>query len=301
MTTSRSRLVLATDLDGTMAHGDAGARSRLVALLRSRPEAVLIYVTGRSVEATAELAQRVELPEPEVLIADVGTSVLRGFGPARVTSIETELERGWPGVDAVRDRLGVLEKELTPQDVRAPRRVSYWVEPVRRMRTAASGDAPGDASGAASGDATDDASADAFAARPPGDPSLGTDAAELADAVARRAASALEGMEVDVLLSANVFLDVLPRGVDKGSTLRRVLAWLGAEEDDCVVAGDSLNDLALFQTGMRGIVVGNCEPALRERVAGMERVYQARGEGVAGVLEGLRHHGHPEGDDGHGE
>jgi hypothetical protein len=37
--------------------------------------------------------------------------------------------------------------------------------------------------------------------------------------------------------------------------------------------------------------VGNCEPALRERVAGMERVYQAGAEGVAGVLEGLRHHG----------
>lgn len=283
MRASPPRLVLATDLDGTMAHGDAGARARLVGLVRSRPDAGLIYVTGRSVEATAELAARVDLPAPDVLIADVGTSVLYGFGPARIEGIEAELERFWPGADAVRARLRALGEDLTLQDVRAPRRVSYWVEPVRRMRGGAGG-----------------AEADAFAARPPDDPSMGTEAADVADAVARRAASALEGMDVDVLLSANVFLDVLPRGVDKGSTLRRVLGWLGASEDDCVVAGDSLNDLGLFETGMRGIVVGNCEPALRERVAGMERVYQAEGEGVAGLLEGLRHHGHPE-ENGHGE
>ena len=78
-----------------------------------------------------------------------------------------------------------------------------------------------------------------------------------------------EALEVDVLVSANIFLDVLPRGVNKGSTLRRVLHWLRVAEGDCVVAGDSLNDLDLFASGYRGIVVGNCEPALRERVAGM--------------------------------
>ncbi|HEX2207474.1 MAG TPA: HAD family hydrolase [Longimicrobium sp.] len=97
---------------------------------------------------------------------------------------------------------------------------------------------------------------------------------------------------MDVVLSANVFLDVLPRGVNKGTTLRRVLRWMGGGEGACVVAGDSLNDLALFETGLRGIVVGNCEPALRARVAPMDHVYPARGEGAAGVLEGLRHHGY---------
>ena len=96
---------------------------------------------------------------------------------------------------------------------------------------------------------------------------------------------------MDVVVSANVFLDVLPRGVDKGSTLRRVLEWLGVREEACVVAGDSLNDLSLFETGIRGVVVGNCEPALRRSVADLEGVYLAEGEGVAGVLEGLRHHG----------
>ncbi|MGH7503998.1 MAG: HAD family hydrolase, partial [Longimicrobiales bacterium] len=109
--------------------------------------------------------------------------------------------------------------------------------------------------------------------------------------VAERVAVALAGLEVDVVVSANVFLDVLPRGVNKGTTLRRVLRWLGAADEACIVAGDSLNDLALFETGLRGIAVGNCEPALRRRVAGMQRIYQATAHGVDGVLEGLRHHG----------
>jgi hydroxymethylpyrimidine pyrophosphatase-like HAD family hydrolase len=132
---------------------------------------------------------------------------------------------------------------------------------------------------------------DPFAAASAEDPSLGEEAARIADEVGAAAREALDGLEVDVLVSANVFLDVLPRGVDKGSTLRRVLAWMGAADDACVVAGDSMNDLALFETGLRGIAVGNCEPALRQRVEDMGWVYVASAEGVGGLLEGLEHHG----------
>lgn len=273
MSARSSRLVLATDLDGTMAHGARETRNRLFGLLRSHPDATLLYVTGRTPAATNTLARDIALPEPDILIADVGTSVLHGFGPARVREIEAELDRRWPGGEVIRSRLGALDDDLAPQDIAAPRRVSYWIESVRRLRPIAAKD-------------------DAFAARPPDDPSLGAEAADLAQRVAGRVADRLADLEVDVLVSANVFLDVLPRGVHKGSTLLRVLRWLDAEEDACVVAGDSLNDLGLFETGLRGIAVGNCEPALRRRVAGMTHVYQAAGEGVDGLLEGLRHHGH---------
>jgi hydroxymethylpyrimidine pyrophosphatase-like HAD family hydrolase len=88
-----------------------------------------------------------------------------------------------------------------------------------------------------------------------------------------------------------MYLDVLPRGVHKGSTLQRVLRWLDIDARDCVVAGDSMNDLALFEAGLRGIAVGNCEPELRRRIARLPHVYQATAHGVDGVWEGLRHHG----------
>lgn len=268
------RLILATDLDGTMAHGSQAARGEIVAAVRAAPDARLIYATGRTPGSARGLLSETALPDPDVLIADVGTSVLHGAGPDRVTEIESELDAVWPGADVVRDRLASLPV-LTAQDVDSLRRVAYWIEPVRARRAAA-----------ASPDS------DPFAARAPDDSSFDQESGTLAMHAARAAAAALEDLGVDVVVSANVFLDVLPRGVNKGSTLRRVLRWMGADESDCVVAGDSLNDLALFETGLRGIVVGNCEPALLERVANMERVYQARGIGAAGVLEGLRHYGH---------
>lgn len=272
----RTGPVLATDLDGTLAHGSAAARNRLIEALRSVGDATLIYVTGRSPAAVESLTATTPLPEPDVLIADVGTSVLRRLGPGRVEAVEAELDRLWPGADRVRERLADLES-LSEQDVMAPRRVSYWIEPVRRMGEAA--------------DTAHGSGADPYGARSPEDPTLGPEAETLARKEAERASGRLEGLAVDVVVSANVFLDVLPRGVDKGTTLRRVLAWLEVGEGACVVAGDSLNDLALFETGLRGVVVGNCEPALRRRVADLESVYQATGEGVVGILEGLRYHG----------
>ena len=111
------------------------------------------------------------------------------------------------------------------------------------------------------------------------------------DEAITRAAAALEGIEVDLVASADVYLDVLPRGVNKGTTLLRVLQWLGRGEADVVVAGDTLNDLALFETGLSGVVVGNCEAALLERVRGRDHLYLAPGDGAAGILEGLRHFG----------
>ena len=43
-----SAVVLATDLDGTFAHGTAAARERLTDWVRHHPAATLIYITGRS-------------------------------------------------------------------------------------------------------------------------------------------------------------------------------------------------------------------------------------------------------------
>lgn len=271
-----------------MAHGSNAERRALVHAVRSAPGTnQLIYVTGRTPESARTLLKQAGLPAPDVLIADVGTSVLHGAGPGRVAAIETQLGEKWPGSAAVRRRLDGLDG-LTPQDVDSPRRVAYWIEEVRALR-----------------DADASADADPFAARARDNASLGEEARALARRLADAAAAALEGLDVDVLVSANAFLDVLPRGVNKGTTLRRVLRWLDVDETTCVVAGDSLNDLALFETGLRGIVVGNCEPALLERLGARERVYRARGAGAAGVLEGLRHYGHASADtrggDGHGE
>lgn len=250
-TIPRSSLILATDLDGTFAGGTPDDRRRLQSILSALAGSTLLYVTGRCVAATRELMAEADLPLPDVLIADVGTTVVRGEAFTPVTEIEAEIERRWPGGDTVRERLkgtpGIEEQEL-----RVPHRVSYWLR----------------------------------------EGSM--------DEAMRRMAERLEGLGLDLVGSAGVYIDVLPRGVNKGTTLRRVLAWLGRPGADVVVAGDTLNDLALFETGLCGVVVGNCEPQLRERVGHLDHLYLAEGEGAAGILEGLRHFGWME-EEGHGE
>ena len=96
----------------------------------------------------------------------------------------------------------------------------------------------------------------------------------------------------DVLFSAGQYLDVLPRGVSKGNTLVQLLEHTGLDREYVVVAGDTLNDLSLFECDLKGIVVGEAEPALAERVERIGgRAYLAEAPGGGGIVEGLRHHG----------
>ncbi|CAN5600936.1 glucosylglycerol-phosphate synthase [soil metagenome] len=98
-------------------------------------------------------------------------------------------------------------------------------------------------------------------------------------------------LDCDLLLSASMYLDVLPRGVSKGSTLLALLAHAGLDHERVVVAGDTLNDLSLFECDLRGIVVGGAEAELCDRVrAAGVNAYLATAEGGAGIIEGLQHH-----------
>lgn len=102
---------------------------------------------------------------------------------------------------------------------------------------------------------------------------------------------------LSVLASADKYLDFLPLGVSKGSSLKKLLKIEQLSEDLVLVAGDTLNDLSLMQTGYRGVVVNNGEPALKEAVAlqnstgAAPPIYLAGEEGPSGILEAIHHHG----------
>ena len=101
----------------------------------------------------------------------------------------------------------------------------------------------------------------------------------------------LQAEGVDCLLSDNRYFDLLPAGVNKGSTLLALLEWLEADHATVVTAGDTLNDLAMFETGLKGVMVGNAEAALQEHLSRLPSVYHAQAAGCAGIAEGLRHFG----------
>jgi HAD superfamily hydrolase (TIGR01484 family) len=103
--------------------------------------------------------------------------------------------------------------------------------------------------------------------------------------------AAIEAHGVDCLVSDNRYLDVLPGGVNKGSTLRMLLQWLEVEDARVVTAGDTLNDLAMFETGLQGVMVGNAEPGLVAALPRLPSTYRASAHGCEGIVEGLRHFG----------
>ncbi|MFN9545935.1 MAG: HAD family hydrolase [Cyanobacteriota bacterium] len=103
---------------------------------------------------------------------------------------------------------------------------------------------------------------------------------------------AVAAQGVDCLISGDKYLDVLPAGVNKGSTLTALIEWLEVTPESVVTAGDSLNDLAMFETGLQGVMVGNAEPALVEALPRLRCTYRAKAHGCAGIVEGLRHFGY---------
>jgi hypothetical protein len=47
----------------------------------------------------------------------------------------------------------------------------------------------------------------------------------------------------------------------------------------------------MFETGLKGVIVGNAEPALLEHLPRLARTYRSRGTGCEGIVEGLVHFG----------
>jgi hydroxymethylpyrimidine pyrophosphatase-like HAD family hydrolase len=92
---------------------------------------------------------------------------------------------------------------------------------------------------------------------------------------------------LDALISADRFLDVLPPGVSKGPSLLRLIEHLGVPAPRVLVAGDTLNDLSMFETRLNGAVVGGSEPALIERVVHLASARLCDGLGAAGIAEAI--------------
>lgn len=109
------------------------------------------------------------------------------------------------------------------------------------------------------------------------------------DAVTPGLLGAARALNCEVLFSASRYLDILPAGVNKGSTLRALVAHLGVAEDQVLVAGDTLNDLSMYEAGFQGVCVGESEPALLAATADLPKVFQATDPGCGGILQAIVH------------
>ncbi|WP_420422480.1 HAD-IIB family hydrolase [Simkania sp.] len=100
----------------------------------------------------------------------------------------------------------------------------------------------------------------------------------------------IQSLGFECILSHDVYLDILPSNVGKGSTLKKLIRSEGCDEKKVITCGDSLNDLPLFQSGYKSIAVANLEPALLAPIENMDNVYLSQHPGISGIIDGLMHY-----------
>ncbi|HMO12927.1 MAG TPA: HAD-IIB family hydrolase [Pirellulaceae bacterium] len=105
----------------------------------------------------------------------------------------------------------------------------------------------------------------------------------------RQLESALSRAEINcqLIYSSQRDLDILPAQANKGNSAKFIAALWKYPQENVIVAGDSQNDLSMFRTHFRGIVVGNAVAELRS--ISSQNVFQADKQFAAGVLQGLQH------------
>lgn len=107
------------------------------------------------------------------------------------------------------------------------------------------------------------------------------------DAYCASAEAKIARLGLDWLISDNRFFDVLPKGVSKGPSLKRLIAHLGIPAHRVLAAGDTLNDLSMLECGLNAVAVGNSEPDLLARVRDLDHLHVARAHGAAGIMEAI--------------
>ncbi|WP_029030394.1 HAD-IIB family hydrolase [Salinarimonas rosea] len=99
----------------------------------------------------------------------------------------------------------------------------------------------------------------------------------------------VEAAGFDCIVSAGRFFDVVPKGVNKGTTLSRFVRTLGLEPATVLAAGDTMNDYAMLAEGFNAVAVGNSEEPLVRAIRGLAHVYHSPHPGAAGIADALRH------------
>lgn len=264
--------VLATDLDGTLIPLE-GASENIADLKTLSRQLIendvrLVFVTGRHLASTLSALIEFELPMPEAIISDVGTTISvhdgissQEAGWNTVDSWSSHLAEvlGRPAIGSLADLVADVEgARLQEPFKQGPFKLSFYTDADRVS-----------------------AIADSF-----------------------RAIFEKEGVACSVIDSIDPFnndglIDCLPKGVSKAYALDWWISRQHYDRADVAFSGDSGNDLAALTAGYRAIVVGNASDSLKQKVQEEHRrpsldeaqLFIADQTATSGVLAGCRHHG----------
>ncbi|MEN8142847.1 MAG: HAD-IIB family hydrolase [Thermodesulfobacteriota bacterium] len=262
-------ILLCTDLDRTLLPNglqpeSPGARE-LFSKLAAAPFVSLAYVSGRNLKLLAEAISSYNLPTPDFMIGDVGTTIYsnNNNGWEAVGEWQQLIAEDWQDVTAA-DLEAMLAdiKELTLQEPekQGPFKLSYFTPP-------------------------------------------DIDPEKLVAKVSRRLANCPARVSlihsIDEVNNLGLF-DLLPEGATKLHAVRFLIEKSGVLPTRTIYAGDSGNDMEVFRSEIKSILVANTAPEVQRMAMATsptESTHLARGgflgmngNYAAGILEGLTHY-----------
>lgn len=254
--------VLATDLDGTFIPLDDVPQNvhdlkQLGDFIREN-QLGLVFVTGRHLESVQQAISQFQLPRPDWIICDVGTTVCQivedDIRPSKEYEQHlSEMIADFP-ISRMKDALATITTlRIQEEEKQGPFKLSYYVnqhqldETVEEIqKTLSERDAPYSIIG----------SIDPF--------------------------------------NGDGLIDLLPANVSKAYALEWWCEFQLKSREQVIFAGDSGNDLAAFLAGHRTVIVGNADRKIAERVrvhfaeqGWQDRLFLAESQATSGVLEGV--------------
>ncbi len=265
-----SDILLCTDLDRTLIpNGDQpeseGARE-LFSRLSNSGAVELAYVTGRHLALILDAIEEYQLPRPDYVIADVGSTIFsaKGGNWERVEAWDNVLAADWEkysGADIHLLLEGTAGIKLQEQEKQGWFKLSYYVAP---------------------------------------EADKGTLLAELEGRLASEGIAANLVYSFDEEKDAGL-LDVLPKAAGKLPAIRFLMDKTGHSEKEVIFAGDSGNDLDVLASPLPSVLVANASDQVRKTLEATpydeSALYLAKGgfcgmngNYSAGILEGIAYY-----------
>jgi len=272
---NQNKLLLCTDLDRTLLPNGTQPESPRArwyfSRLAERRDITLVYVTGRHKLLVQQAIKCYCLPQPDMVISDVGTKIydLRSGDWKIWRDWEKEITPDWAG--QTHADLRELFHKLTPLNLQErekqnTHKVSYYVSLYEDKEKL-----------------------------------MG----EMDERLRQRGINASLIWSVDEPAAVGL-LDVLPLGATKLHAIEFLRERLGFALGETVFAGDSGNDLPVLTSRLPAVLVLNATDTVREaaraeaeRSGNLDAIYFARGDFLgmngnysAGILEGVAHYRH---------
>ena len=255
--------LLACDMDGTVIPLENSARQQQAieefSCLVAKKQFRLAYITGRHFSHALSGIKEFQLPEPEFLCCDVGTSIYKkSEGEWRIDqSYREQLSLAWAS-----EQSGVISQLICSQASFREQEAEKQAEFKRSFYFSTE--------------------------------AVGSNIEQEVLEILNEKSIVCSVIVSRDPLTGDGLLDVLPAKVAKDTALGFLVDEIDEQHSEVVYAGDSGNDLSVFLKDYRSIVVANAPKEVKDAV----KVKQSEGslfiaseKYMRGVLEGCRWHG----------